>query len=59
MCTTYDIISLFIWYCTVLYYILLNYEARADLSLNMYNKRYRTISQDYVYIYTCIDRDRI
>ena len=25
ICTTYYIISLFLWYCTVLYYILLNY----------------------------------
>ena len=32
--------------------ILLNYSAGVDLSLNTYKKRYCTISQDYVYIYT-------
>ena len=37
ICTTYDIISLFLWYCPVLYYILLHYyDAGADLSLNTY-----------------------
>ena len=52
ICTTFDIILLFLWYCTAVYYILLNYEAGVDLALNTYNKRHCTISQDYVYIYT-------
>ena len=50
--TTYDIILLFLWYCTVLYYTLQNYWAGADLSLNMYNNSYCTIFQDHFYIYT-------
>ena len=53
-CITYDIISLFLLYCTVLYYILLNYEAGADLSLNTYNKSYCTIFQDHVSVYYII-----
>ena len=52
ICTTYDIILLFLWYCTALHYILLKYQAGVNLSLNTYIKRHCTISQDYVYIYT-------